>query len=532
MRKTRVMVIVGLVAGLLAACSGGQSSDDNKVDISTNETAAACEAEPKTGGDLVYSRQVETQSLDPIAIRNGNGDIFADELIYDGLVSYDPKGSAKIEGGVAQTWKVAPDGKTYTFKLRDGIKFSNGDPVTAQDVKFSLDRFGNPAVNQVMGVLAGGYETAKVIDPQTIEITLSQAVPAFLDNIAVFPAFVVPKKLVEEQGDDFFKNPVGTGPFRVKEFVSGSHITFERNPYYWEAQKPYLDTVRFNFATDSNSRLLALTSGEAQIADGIPFSQIKSVKSNPEILLQKASVPAWISLSMNEAVKPLADQKVRQAIQYAIDRDTINETILQGTGTIPNSMLPQFKYDAADDVVKPYTLDVANAKKLMSESGYPDGFKVTLTYPSGFDYYNQMTVLLQQNLKAIGIDVNLVAEDAATIASKFGESDYEMTFPYPQLSSDIAAPDEFAGFYTGDSGFYTGWKDPAVQKLVATFVSTTDEASREKQWPVIQQAFMDQSPAINVMDVPFLNAHATNVCGTDVNTLGADQLQNTWITAG
>lgn len=531
MRTTRVMVAVGLAAGLLTACTGG-SSDGKKVDLGTNQVAAVCKGEPKRGGNLVYARQVETKSLDPIAIRNANGDIFADELIYDGLVSYDPSGSAKIEGGVADSWKVSADGKTYTFTLRKGIKFSNGDAVTAEDVKFSLDRFGDPKINQIMGVLADGYETAKVIDPRTVAISLSRPTPTFLDNAAIFPSFIVPKKLVEEQGDAFFKNPVGTGPYKVKEFVSGSHITFERNPYYWEAKKPYLDTVRFNFATDSNSRLLALTSGEAQIADGIPFSQIKTVKANKKLLLQKVPVPAWIGLSLNNSFKPLGDQKVRQAIQYAIDRKTINDSIFQGVGTIPNSMLPQFKYDAPDDVVKPFNLDLAKAKKLMSESSYPDGFSVTLTYPTGFDYYNQMTVLLKQNLKAIGINVKLVTQDAAEIVSKFSDTKYEMTFPYPQLTSDIAAPDEFANFYAATNGFDTDWKDPAVTKLVNTFISTPDEASRTKQWPAIQQAFMDASPTVNILDVPFLNAHGTNVCGTDVNILGADQLQNTWIAAG
>lgn len=480
----------------------------------------------------MYARQVETQSLDPIAIRNGNGDIFADELLYDGLVSYDPAGTAKIQGALAETWTVSEDGRSYTFTLRNGVKFSNGDPVTAEDVKFSLDRFGDPKINKTMDVLADGYVTATVVNPKTVTVTLDRPIPAFLDNIAVFPAFIVPKRLVEAQGDEFFKNPVGTGPFRVTEFVRGSHLTFERNPYYWEPKKPYLHTVRFNFATDANSRLLSLTSRDAQIADGIPFSQIKSVTANPALLLQSVPVPAWIGLSLNEKVKPLADIKVRRAIQHAIDRKTINETIFQGLGTIPNSMLSHFDLDAPDDVVKPYTFDVAAAKKLMAESSVPEGFSITLTYPTGFDYYNQLTVLLQQNLKAIGIDVELVAEDAASITTKFSDMDYEMTFPFPQLTSDVAVPDEFAKFYAGEGAFYTGWSDPVVTQLADTFVRTTDEAQRAGQWPVIQQAFLDASPAINILDVPFLNAHAANVCGTDVNVLGADQLQNTWLAAG
>jgi peptide/nickel transport system substrate-binding protein len=382
-----------------------------------------------------------------------------------------------------------------------------------------------------MGVLADGYRSTKVIDDHTVEVDLTKSVPTFLDALANFTADIVPAKTYKaEGGASFAKHPVGAGPFMVKEFVTGSHLKFSKNPYYWDSGRPYLDTITWNFATDSNSRLLSLVSGEAQIADGITFSQVDSVQSNKKLLLQSIPVPAWIGLHLNEKVPAFADQRVRQAIQYAIDRRSIIDTVFHGAATNPNSIMPAFpEYDAKASVVRPYSYDLAKAKQLMAQSSHPHGFKVKLTYPSGLDYYNQLTVLLKHELAQINIDVDLVPQDAATVANKLYNMDYDMTFPFPELTSDVAVPDEFALLYGTDGGFYTGWNDSGIKDLVDKFTSTVDQASRKQQWPIIQGKLLEASPEINVVNVPFLNAHATNVCGTDVNVLGVDYLKNTWI---
>lgn len=538
MRKAGIAALAGAFALSLAGCSGASSDDrtESAPDIrdsdAANETRDACSGDPVVGGALTYARQAETQTLNPLAIRNGNGDIFADGLIYQGLVQYDPSGSTEVVAGVADDWDVSADGKTYTFHIREGVKFSNGDPVTAEDVKFSLDGFGDPETNAVMAVLAVGYESARVVDESTVEVTLSQPVPSFLDNIATFPAAILPKRLVESQGDSFWKDPVGTGPFMLKEFVSGSYVTFERNPHYWDAPRPYLDEVKFNFATDANSRLLSLTSGDAQVMDGVTPAQISQIRDDEELVLQGYEIPAWIEIFPNHRREEFADLDVRQAIAHAIDREAINEQIFDGLGTIPNSVLPQLRYDAGPDVVAPYTYDLEKAKEFMADSDFPDGFSAKLSYPAGLDYFDQLGLLVQQQLGAIGIDVELVKEDSASLYSNFAEYDYDLSFAFPVLTSDVAVPDEFASFFTSPDGdgFNTNWANSEIAAAVADFTVNPDEASRAEEWPKIQQALMDQQPAINILDVPLLNAFSQNVCGADVNALGVDQLQNTWIT--
>jgi peptide/nickel transport system substrate-binding protein len=539
MRSKRVAIAGSAVLALgLAACGGGSSgSTSSAAKLSTaNAVATACQGTPVSGGSLVYARQNETQSLNPIAPVTGNGDIFADELLYNGLTRSDPNGTDAVQPALASSWDVSADGKTYTFHLRQGVKFSNGDPLTAEDVKFSLDRFGNPKINTQLANVAAGYKSSKVVDASTVQVDLSVPVASFLYNISIFPAFIVPKKLVQSEGDDFWKAPVGTGPFKVKEFVTGSHITFAKNTSYWESGKPYLDTVQFNFATDSNSRLLAVEGGQAQIADGVLYSQINAVSARKDLTVQSARVPLFMGMWLNHQKAPLADLNVRKAMQYALDRQLMNTSIFRGVGTIPNSVLMSLKYDAPDSTVAPYPYDLAKAKAAMAASKYPQGFSTTLQYPAGYDFYKQTALLMQQEYAAIGIKVKLVEETATAATTNWSSSKYDLIFPFAQFTSDLTVPDEYALFLAGDKslglqGFFSNWYDASVTKLVDQFTTTTDEAERAKQWPVIQQKLMDATPVINIMNLPFVNAHQNNVCGTSINALGVDHLENTWLAA-
>jgi peptide/nickel transport system substrate-binding protein len=536
MRKTGLVTIAGVLTTLLlSACGGGGGGAKTAtLDTATGaQTSTACTGTPVNGGDLIYERQAETQVLSPLDVRNGNGDIFAYNLIYGGLVRSDPKGSTAIQPALADKWTISDGGKVYTFHLRDGVKFSNGQPVTAADVKYSLDRFGDPKTNATMSSVAVGYGTSTVVDDQTIKFTLKQPVAAFLYNISIFPAFIVPKDLLQKQGKAFWKHPVGTGPFEVKEFVSGSHITFAKNPNYWETGKPYLDTVRFNFAADSNSRILAVRGGSAQIMDGVPFSQITTLQADKKIVVQSAKVPLFLGLWLNHKRKPLADVNVRKAMQLALDRQLMNKSIFRGLGTIPNSVLMPLRYDAPASQVKPYAFDLAQAKAAMAKSAYPDGFSTTLQYPSGYDYYKQLGLLMQQEYAAIGIKVKLVELDGATGTANWSAMKYDMTFPFASFTSDVTVPDEYADFLAdydnGLNGFFTGWKDPAIKAMVLDFTKTISESERAEKWPKIQQALMDVTPVINVMNLPFVNAHTATTCGTAIDALGSDHLEDTWL---
>lgn len=530
---------IGLALGGLSACGGSSGGSNAKVALNKSYAGASkakvCQATPKRGGSLVYARAQSTENLNTLSLVNGNGDIFASNLIFNGLVRPDPKGSPNVQPALADKWTVSDGGKTYAFHLRPGVKFSNGDPVTAQDVKYSLDQFGDPKVNQTLAAVAVGYKSTEVVDDSTVRVRLDFPVASFLYNISIFPAFIVPEKLVKKQGKSFWKSPVGAGPFKLKDLKRGSSITFSRNPNYWEQGKPYLDTVRFDFAADSNSRLLSLRNGQAQVADGIPFSQVNGLKDSKSLTLQTAKVPQMVAAWFNHKRKPLADLNVRQALQYALDRKTINQAIFRGVGAIPNSQLQALKYDAPASKVPGYGFDLAKAKQLIAKSKYPKGFSISLGYPAGFDYDKQLGLYLQNAWGKLGVKLKLTELDQATLSDRFYKGNYDMVFPYAQFTSDLPVPDEYAQFIAepkaGLNGFFSFWKDPSITAMVRKFVATTDDASRAQQWPKIQQAINEQTPWVNIMNLPFINAHANNVCGTDIDALGSDHLEDTWLAA-
>lgn len=537
MRKLLLIGTMGaLLALLVSACGGGSSGGTISVakeGEGTTTASAACEKEPVSGGSLVYSRQLETITLNPREVKNGNGDIFADEMLYNGIVRNDPKGPDKVVPGLAEKWDISPDGMTYTFHLRPGLKFSDGSPITGEDVAWNLEQFRNPKVNVGLAGLAAGMESAKATNNTTVVVKLEHPVAAFLYNLAVFPAFIVDKEKLEAEGAAFWKHPVGTGPFKLKEFATGSHITFEKNPYFFEKGKPYLQTMRWNFVPNSNTRVLALKSGEAQMADGIPFTEVESLQGESSLAIQEVELPQEVLMVTNTKIPALKDVHVRRALSLAINREQLNETVFRGVGTVPNSVIQNFELDASDQEVKPFEYNLAKAKEEMAKSKFAKGFSISLQYPAGADYFKQMALLIQQELGEIGVKVKLIELESATVSERWLNGEFELTFPFVGTSSDIPVPDEYAGFfalpYSELDGFKSYWTEPKIEGLVEKFISNTNEATRKGEWKAIQEAFNEQMPSLNVMDFPLINGHQSNVCGTAANGLGVDQLQETWI---
>ena len=389
-------------------------------------------------------------------------------------------------------------------------------------------------MNVSLPSLAEGIKKVKATDKSTVVIELERPVAAFLYNIAVFPAFIVPKAKVEAEGAAFWKHPVCSGPFVMKEFASGSHITFEANPYYFEKGKPYLKTMRWNFVPNSNTRVLELKSGEAQIADGIPFAQVESLQGESNLAIKQAELPQEVLMVTNTKVKALNDPHVRRALSLAINREQLNEAVFRGVGTVPNSVIQNFELDASDQEVPAVRIQ---RRKSQGRNGEIEirqaASRSRCSTRPGFDYFKQMALLIQQEFGAIGVKVKLEELEASTIAEKWLEGEFELTFPFVGTSCDIPVPDEYASLYALPEaeldGFKSFWTNNEIEGLVKKFISNTDETTRKAEWKVIQELLDEEMPSLNVMDFPLINGHQSNVCGTKANGLGVDQLQETWI---
>jgi peptide/nickel transport system substrate-binding protein len=525
-----------LASVVLAACgssgSSGAAKPPSASPVASATEAAACQGTPTPGGTLTFAVQNQTLSLDPYNTPGGFGDGEAQSLIMQGLVRLDPTGkSFSITSAIADKWTLASNGLSYTFHIRDGLTFSNGQPVTAADVKDALDNWANPKLDEYASSFSGSYKSTTVLDSSDVRVNLSQPDGGFLYYLAMPAAAIYPASLYKSQGTAFWNSPIGSGPYVLGSWVKGSSITFAKNPKYWESGHPLLDKVVFNFVTDDNTRLLDLESGQAQVIDSVPFDEVSSLKAYKNVTVAPYTIPSWILLSLNNNKAPYNNVSVRQALSDAIDRNAINQKIYSGLATVPNSVLPHLEYDASDATVAADTYNLDTAKQLMSKAGQSAGFTATLEYPSGNPEFGSLALVLQQEWAQLGVKVTLRAEDQATLSKDFTGGNYDMIMPYALAVSDVVIPDEFSSLYalpSASHGFYSWWSDPSIASMVNQLVHGP-ASQRAAVWPKIQAAMQEQQPALNVLDLPFLEGLQSNVCANYLTPIGYESLIDTWV---
>lgn len=513
-------VLILLVVGslLLAACGGNGSG--------------ASASQPQRGGALEFARSQEPQSLDPVGVAD-NGSLYTRLLIYDTLVRANPgtTGPAVVPG-LAERWSTSKDGLQWTFHLRDA-KFADGSPVTAEDAKFSLERFASPKINTGLSSLAYGIAKVAAPAPKTVVVTLLHPVGALLENLSVAVASIVPARLVREQGKSFWNKPIGSGPFMVEQWVRGSYMILRRNPHYWQAGLPYLNQVRFDFIADNNARMVKVEGGGAQIAEAVPYTQIASLKGSSGLNVRVDPIPLWNAIFLNQRIKPMNDLRVRQALNYAVDKSVINQSVYGGVAQPANDMMPRVRLTAPPSEVPPYSFNLAKAKQLMADSSAPHGFSATLLYPAGSTDDAALVTVLQSEWAKIGVRINLEQVGLSDLTTRYFAGKWQMAIPTPTFTSDVTVPDEVALlFYQPPpqnpiGGFATGWPIPShLWRLTQEFVNTASEAGRERIWPQVQSLAMSQAPWVTLFFVPSVTAVSNSVHGFEELPVGGWDLNH------
>ena len=520
-----------------AAAAAQAEADEARAAAEAASAAAepAAAGGPQSGGSLTFARFFETQNLDPAGVAD-NGSIFVRVQIFNTLVEADPDTLPNVGPGVADEWSSSADGMTWTFHIRDNARFSNGEPVTAEDVQFSLERFADPTISVNIPSLGVGVESVDIIDDQTVQVNLDRPVGAFLENISVFPASIINKAAVEAEGDDHWMNPLGTGPFKVKEWVPGSHITLERNEYYWEEGKPYLDEIRFDYIADDNARILRIQGGDADIVEGVPWTQIPDLDASEGFSIHVADIVRYEGVFLNHTIPPLGEVGVRQALNYATNKAAINEAVYGGVGEIANSMIPKATYHSDYDTLPAYFYDLERAKELIAASSMPDGFDLAYIFPSGSTAHEQLGTILQAQWAEIGVNLSIEEVDTGTLfGDRFFTMEYESGVPLPKFTSDVVVPDEVALLFYDKApenilaGFFTGWDIPdELERVTEEAAFTNDEAVRAELWPEAQRIAMEEAPWVTLYFLPTVHAVADNVEGFRVVPNGWWDLEDVW----
>jgi peptide/nickel transport system substrate-binding protein len=465
------------------------------------------------GGNLTFARAFEPVTFNPLKTEGDNGSLWDMIQIYDQLVEYTP-GSLDVQPGLAQSWTISPDGLHYTFKLR-AAKFSDGSPVTSADAKFSIDRFASPKADPgFAGFLAAAYSSSQAPDAHTLVVNLKRPDAGFLSALAVPVASITPKAVVQREGDaGFGKKPIGSGPFELAQWVRGRFVKLVRNPHYWRPGRPFLDSVTINYVPNDNTRILQLRSGQVDVAEGIPYTQTADLSAQSGVTVQNNPIVAYDAIWLNHSYAPLADVKVRQALNYALDKAAINKAVYAGKAQVSNSTIAKTKFWSPD--VPAYTFDLAKAKQLLAQSKFPHGFKLSLKVPAGDSVHNNLAVIAKDAWSKLGVNVTISPIETSSLFTAYSAGNYQAAIPLPSLTSDVLVPDELAlawlRWTPGYQSFFTQYKNPAVERLVEQANQSTKESQQASLWQQVQTQSMKDAPWVPVVFPPALTGVRSNV---------------------
>jgi ABC-type transport system substrate-binding protein len=444
---------------------------------------------------LVFGLGSEPVKLDPQDATD-NPSYMATEHIYEKLVDFDEK--MDIQPKLAESWEVKDNGLTWVFHLRKGIKFQDGTPFNAEAVKINFERVLNPDNKLARyGLYAPYIDRVEAPDESTVVFRMKQPFGALLAHLAHSAGGIISPAALQKYGKDIARNPVGTGPFKFKEWVPGDHITLVRNDDYW-GPKPKLDELVFRPIPEGSSRVMALETGEVDVAYPLPVSEVQRLKGKSDLDVVVTPTLRVIYIGIKVTEKPFDNVKVRQALNYAVDKKAIVDTVLMGFGEVANSPLAPMTWGYSPTYT--YEYNPEKAKQLLKEAGVKPGTKVKLWTPEGRYLMDRQTAeVVQNNLQAVGFDVEFQKWEWA---SYLKELDKKAQSPYQLFLLGWAPSTGDADwglrplFGTDMANNNTLYSNPKLDQMMAAAAAESDRAKRKAMYADIQKLIMDEAPWI------------------------------------
>jgi peptide/nickel transport system substrate-binding protein len=454
---------------------------------------------------LVVGQIAEPKSLDPHAVTATN-DFRILTNLYDGLVRF-RSGSLQIEPALAESWEIAQDGLTYTFRLRQGVKFHDGTPFDAEAVKFNFDRMLDDKHPQhdtgpfPLAFFFSAVERTEAVDPHTVRFHLKEPYAPLLSNLAYPTGLLVSPAAVKKHGKEFGRQPVGTGPYRFAQWESNAKVVVERNPEYWDGA-PALQAVIFRPITDANTRVTEMLAGGLDLMVEVPPDAVDLLRRAGEFTVQEQAGPHLWFLILNTREGPFKDKRVRQAINYAIDKQALVDQVLQGTATVADTIVPAAFEWAHNDKIQPYPHDPARARELLREAGAEKAEVTFLVAEGGSGMLSPvpMATAIQADLAKVGMKANIQTYEWNTylglvnqgLAGKAGMAEMAWmtndpdTLPYLTLRTE-ALPEK--------GGFNSGYNSsPEVDALLQEARQSTDQNARARLYRQVQEIVHEEAP--------------------------------------
>lgn len=520
-----------LISTVLYGCSGGseEGSEGN------GETGG--EGESGEEKVLIFGRGGDSVSLDPITVTDGES-FKVTKNIFDTLVNFGEQ-DTEIEPGLASEYTAAEDGLTYTFTLEEGVTFHDGTDFNAEAVVANFDRWAAGDADQFpyYGSMFGGFgdeeghviESVEATGDYEVTIKLKRPMAPFLKNLAMSPFGIASPTAIEEQGDAFGDNPVGTGPFKFVEWNRNDTVRIEKFEDYWVEGEPKLDEVVFRAIPDNSGRLNALLAGEIDLADGINPSDAETIESNDDLQLYERPSMNVGYLGLTTTREPFDDPKVRQAMNHAIDRQAIVDAFFEGRGEVAKNPMPPV-ISGYNDAIEGYDYDPEKAKALLEEAGLGDGFEMELwAMPVPRPYMpdgQKVAEAIQSDLAEVGITAEIVSYEWATYLEKAanGEADAFLL----GWTGDNGDADNFLYVLLDQdnigSNNYTYYENQELHDILIEAQTEVDEEVRNELYAQAQEIIHEDAPWVPLAHSTPLLAGGSNVVNFKPHPTGSDKL--------
>jgi len=455
---------------------------------------------PKRGGSLIVCVGDEPPGLDPTASASAAIDRVVYSNLFEGLVKVDRHG--KLVPGLAHGWEVSPDAKTYTFRLRQGVRFHNGEPFNAQVARWNLERGAAEGTKNAHPEFFRQIATIETPDDFTLRLTLKEVNALFLFQMAEGDSVMLPMKGWE----DTASRPIGTGPFRFIEWRRGDSVVLERNPNYWNPALPYLDRLTYRFIKDPSAQVAALKAGDVDVLGWILAPEIaRGIARDKRFKVLSGSSTSEVIMSTNNKAKPFDNKLVRQAMAHAIDRKTVNELVMLGYGTPIGSHWPPITPYYVD-LTKKFPYDPKKAKELLAQAGYPNGFAARIQLPAIYPYAQKAGEVIADMLGRVGIRLKIeIVEWGFWLDRIFKQKDFELSMIGHAEAWDI-------GIYANPN-YYFQYDSAEFRDAYQKALRAETEAEKARWFARCQEivaedavnGFLFVSPSLSAMKAEVMN---------------------------
>jgi peptide/nickel transport system substrate-binding protein len=435
--------------------------------------------------------------------------------VFNGLVRY-KHNSLDVEPDLAERWRVSPNGQVYTFFLRKGVKFHrNYGDFTAKDVKYTIERVLNPATRSRYRATMAIVDRVEVVDDYTVRIVLKAPSASFLAGALAFrPGYIVPQRAVEELGDRFGFNPVGTGPFQFVSYTPRQELVLEANTNYFRGPAA-VKRIVWKVIPDDNVGGLALQKGEINHMIVRDPQVYVALQRDRNLAFTATPTTGWWEFSMNTRRRPFDDVRVRRALAHAVDRDTFIKTVLEGLGSPAYSLIPPGMLGHTNDVEK-YPYNVTRAKQLLAEAGHASGFRATLVFEPS-EYGELIATALQQWFKDVGLELQLLKLEAGAWTARRQSGDYDITISgTTRFDPDQFLTEQFhSGSFPpgGNQSFYG-----AIDDMIEAQRRAVNSRERARILVDIQKKVASDVPFVPLFNPVYVTAYARNQKGHALNT--------------